>query len=570
MKKRWVSLLAAVGLLMGGVLPTAYADGERTVIPKPTSLLVLGDSIADGYMSVNPGQPGVARDHCYGTLIKQNLGLVENVTYFNQAVSGHTADDLLRVVNGLPGDWGSPDVISVSIGGNDVQSELRADSKVTYDITDLIANPETEENKALVERIVAEQLALSQSQKYRDKVAATGAKISEIVDALQAKFSGSTIVLQTVYNPFDWNDKLCIRLPVIENLNAAIKEVAAAHDQVMVLDVFAGFAGKGAWYINDDFIHPSVNGHKAIAALYEQLWTQAATVKFTGKFGEDIYTAAVTTSDDLKTLLDTVKAPALGGYTFCGWSENDADALWAAHSGGDIIVTPVYAMEEVEKRLAYTVAVGADIVSANAAQTVITDGQILSAYFDTRVELKLADGVAEPVAYWVLDGQKMAFGQSRFTFYVSGDNHVSVVLKSAAGSYTPEASVNLQQYTAQYNDCQNTYMLSVVAQTYVPAGSTAVEYGVYYTDSAAALQHIQAGTAAANTYVRVTSSRTGGNRPYMTHLLNAKAGRERYAMAYAVIQQADGSHITIYSPGVFRFRTPESGTSVTVTKESRV
>lgn len=283
-------------------------------------------------------------------------------------------------------------------------------------------------------------------------------------------------------------------------------------------------------------------------------------VQFVGRFGEEVYTTTVASGAELAELLSTVKAPNLGGYTFCGWDDNDADSLFNNYKNQDkpYAVRPVYSEGENEgRRLTYTVTVGANIESTNCT---IAGSQIEDIHFDDRVELKLASGIDGRVAYWELDGQKVGYGKDTFTFYVTGANKVSVVLAEDGQTYEPEASVNIQQYATQYNEYKNAHVLTVIAQTYIPSAETSVEYGVYYTATTAELKNIQAGNPTDGEFVKIKSSKTDSNQQYMTHLLNVKADSYRYAMAYVIV---DGE--TVFSPFVFQFHTGSDGT-VTVQK----
>lgn len=283
-------------------------------------------------------------------------------------------------------------------------------------------------------------------------------------------------------------------------------------------------------------------------------------VSFKGKFDQEIYTTTVNSGDELATLLETVKAPDLGGYTFCGWSESDAELLFDTYKNQETAypITAVYSVgDKAGERKQYTVTVGSNILSTNCT---ITDASAIeNIYFDHRVELTVVDECAGQVAYWVLDNQPMAYEQDAFTFYVTGTNTVSVVLKKDAGDYEKTASVNIQQYATSVTELDGvyTYTLSVIAQTYVPTG-TATEFGVYYTASTDELQKIKDADSSAK-YLQAKSSKSGNDQQYMTHLLGVKAGKTRYAMAYAVIGKT-----TVYSTTVLEFTTNTDGT-VTVT-----
>lgn len=285
-------------------------------------------------------------------------------------------------------------------------------------------------------------------------------------------------------------------------------------------------------------------------------------VQFVGRFGEEVYATTVASGTELAEQLSTVKAPNLGGYTFCGWNDNaaDADTLFDTYKNQDdpYVVRPVYSEGDNEgQRLTYTVTVGADIESTNCT---IVESQIKDIHFDDRVELKLASDTNGSVAYWELDGQKVGYGKDTFTFYVTGANKVSVVLAEDGQTYEPETSVNIQQYATQYNEHKNSYVLTVIAQAYIPSAETSVEYGVYYTATTAELNNIKNGNPTDGQFVKIKSSKTGSNQQYMTHLLNVKADSYRYAIAYAIV---DGE--TVFSPYVFQFHTGSDGT-VTVQK----
>ncbi len=284
------------------------------------------------------------------------------------------------------------------------------------------------------------------------------------------------------------------------------------------------------------------------------------TVTFQGKFNQVMFSGDVTSAEELANLINTLKAPALGGYTFCGWDELESEAAVIFDTNKNntepFVIDAVYAVEEVEKRTTYDVTVGANIASAN--QTV-AGTTIAGVYFDERVELTLAEGVEGTVAYWLLDGQKLAYGEATFIFYVTGDNNVSVVLDDGT-DIVPESSVAIQQTSTSGVELNGvyTYTLSVIAQTYIPEGN-ATEFGVYYAADTAAFDAIKAGQTA--NVVKVKSSKTGNNKQYMTHLLGVKENKTRYAIAYMVVNGE-----TVYSTRVVEFITDNAGNVATTLK----
>ncbi len=252
------------------------------------------------------------------------------------------------------------------------------------------------------------------------------------------------------------------------------------------------------------------------------------TVNFMGKFDQTIHTATVASAAELEALLTTLQAPALGGYTFCGWDESDAAILFDSYKGQEdpYVINAVYSTgDKAGQRQKYAVTL--DPAMAVLSE-VSADGQY---FFDQRMELS----VEGDVAYWLLDGQKLAYGQNRFTFYVTGDNTVGVVMDDGT-PVTPEASVSIQQtaYSSTKIGEDYRYTLTVIAQTYLPTGSGEVSsFGVYYAATEEALEAIKNGQEAK--YVKIESSKTGNNQQYMTHLLEVKPEKTRWAMAYMMV-----------------------------------
>ena len=86
-------------------------------------------------------------------------------------------------------------------------------------------------------------------------------------------------------------------------------------------------------------------------------------------------------------------------------------------------------------------------------------------------------------------------------------------------------------------------------------------YGVCYTPTADALAKVIAGTAAEGEYLKVVSSKTAANQQYMTHLLNVRANRTRYAVAYTQLENGT----IIYSDTTVKFTV--GTTDVAIVKE---
>lgn len=272
-------------------------------------------------------------------------------------------------------------------------------------------------------------------------------------------------------------------------------------------------------------------GTGALALNDIQLIAQPVDVTFVGKYQETVAEKQVTSLDDLIDLMDTITAPALGGYRFVAWDCEDAAMLFGAAvaSGEAISLNAVY---EVDTNTTYDVTV-----------TDATANKTDDLTFDTRVT------VTADIAptYWDLDGAKVGFGQKSYTFYVSGNNAITAVYDEAA-VITPD--VVLQQTAWSSNG--ERYNLTVVAQTSIPSDVTYTDltYGVYYTSSEATIQDLSAGGA----YLQVQSSKSAGNQQYMTHLLSVAEGKNRFARAY-MQYTVDGETVTLFSDRYVKFET---------------
>ncbi|MGI6263860.1 MAG: family 43 glycosylhydrolase [Acutalibacteraceae bacterium] len=219
-----LGLVLAAALLIGA--PPAGAQAEPAV-SKPGSILILGDSIAAGYLDENPGQYGDNATYRYSTLIQNDTG----IPVTNRAVSGWTTGTLLNGLNEKTAGIASVDLIGISIGGNDI---MGGDTGAINTATN---------------------------------------NLRGIFDGLLTKYPAATIVIHSVYNPIGAQAE-----SIITAMNGAIAGLAEEYDgQVVVLDTYTAFLGKEDTHVCDDHIHPNIAGHRLIADLYEALWAAPET-----------------------------------------------------------------------------------------------------------------------------------------------------------------------------------------------------------------------------------------------------------------------------------------------------
>lgn len=201
--------------------------------------LALGDSISiDDYTGV----PG-------GGAASQLARLLGTDEFIDLTADGSTAAE---VINAIEGVAVSPDLITMTVGGNDFLQGL------------FWSDPEGEESYG----------------EFAERVA-TGivARIDQI--AARLKTLGCPVIMNTIYDPSDGNDYLADVIGISPEarkgftlLNAGIKEVAARYG-FLISDLHELFRGHGItsldpWIVQQ--IEPNYAGATAIAREWNRLY----------------------------------------------------------------------------------------------------------------------------------------------------------------------------------------------------------------------------------------------------------------------------------------------------------
>ena len=227
--KKLVSLLLALALLCG--LAAAAAAEESTA----KKFVLLGDSIPAGEGASDPSK-------AHARLLADEYGY--DVSNF--AVGGHRADDLLAVLaenSKARAALGEADIISVSIGGNDL---------LATNVISMVLRMLVNKNTAAVDATIAA---------FREKFA-------RIIAEIKALNGAATLIIQTLYNTMEGVPPVEGAYgTALEKLNGVYAGYLAANPGAYVIaDVYAAFKGREG-FIYPDRIHPSDAGHAMIARV---------------------------------------------------------------------------------------------------------------------------------------------------------------------------------------------------------------------------------------------------------------------------------------------------------------
>ena len=237
--KRFISITTAFILIAILMIPTFAANKKETY-------LVLGDSIGAGTGLSNPSTSA------YGKIVAET----EGYDYINDAVAGHTTQDLLSRLkeDKVKEDAKKADVISISIGGNNF---------LHNNIATMVSRLNSTGDMSEVEEIAKNMKT----------------DLDEIVKQIRNINYGSVILLQTLYNPLGSNGGEMLD-KALEKINTVIKECATNNTNVYIVDITAQIT------INDiasDHLHPNESGHQKIAQTIINVLMKPVTINPTIK-----------------------------------------------------------------------------------------------------------------------------------------------------------------------------------------------------------------------------------------------------------------------------------------------
>lgn len=247
---------------------------------------------------------------------------------------------------------------------------------------------------------------------------------------------------------------------------------------------------------------------------------------FVDMFNNVISSQSVASGADVKI----PQAPTYTGYTFTGWSVDEA-AIKAATSS-----MTVYAQYEKDAAATYTVTTDADATVAYGSNS--AQGTLADIPYGTQVTVS-KDGATA----WAIDGKIVAYGDS-YTFYVASD--VTVKAASATTQAPVVAAVSANQVAGSYKVEFVATRAMVDGCTYLKSGFV---YGKNLIDADLTLANVGKKGSADNSGVvkaAYANSTEGSTQFILSYGLSAQNGTAS-AKAFLTYKDQNGKVQTVYS-----------------------
>ncbi len=300
MKKRILAMILCLAMVLC-MVPVA-ASAEETTTETPKTYLALGDSISTGY--------GLGEEDKAFT---EQVAEANSFTLNNQAAEGETSATLLAKgsVEGAVAAIQGADVITITIGGNDLMEAL-----YTYLMNTYNATQEDEGSKVTLDQVkqllasgdsTALQAALTllpgfaESADAKTALAEFTSNLTQIATEIKTLNGDATVIFVTQYNPYSFLAKALAETPYASfatTLSTAFEAGVTALNQVItqvattagyqVADAYTAMAGATENPCNasisqegtDLDFHPNAYGHTLIAQTVNALFAEEPAVEF--------------------------------------------------------------------------------------------------------------------------------------------------------------------------------------------------------------------------------------------------------------------------------------------------
>lgn len=247
---------------------------------------------------------------------------------------------------------------------------------------------------------------------------------------------------------------------------------------------------------------------------------------FVDMFNNVISSQPVASGADVKI----PQAPTYTGYTFTGWSADEATIKAATSS------MTVYAQYEKDAAATYTVTTDADATVAYGSNS--AQGTLADVPYGTQVTVSKAGATA-----WAIDGKIVAYGDS-YTFYVASD--VTVKAASATTQAPVVAAVSANQVAGSYKVEFVATRAMVDGCTYLKSGFV---YGKNLSDADLTLANVGKKGSADNSGVvkaAYANSTEGSTQFILSYGISAQTGTAS-AKAFLTYRDQNGKVRTVYS-----------------------
>ena len=247
---------------------------------------------------------------------------------------------------------------------------------------------------------------------------------------------------------------------------------------------------------------------------------------FVDMFNNVISSQSVASGADVKI----PQAPTYTGYTFTGWSADEATIKAATSS------MTVYAQYEKDAAATYTVTTDADATVAYGSNS--AQGTLADVPYGTQVTVS-KDGATA----WAIDGKIVAYGDS-YTFYVASD--VTVKAASATTQAPVVAAVSANQVAGSYKVEFVATRAMVDGCTYLKSGFV---YGKNLSDADLTLANVGKKGSADNSGVvkaAYANSTEGSTQFILSYGISAQTGTAS-AKAFLTYKDQNGKVQTVYS-----------------------
>ena len=247
---------------------------------------------------------------------------------------------------------------------------------------------------------------------------------------------------------------------------------------------------------------------------------------FVDMFNNVISSQSVASGADVKI----PQAPTYTGYTFTGWSADEATIKAATSS------MTVYAQYEKDAAATYTVTTDADATVAYGSNS--AQGTLADVPYGTQVTVSKAGATA-----WAIDDKIVAYGDS-YTFYVASD--VTVKAASATTQAPVVAAVSANQVAGSYKVEFVATRAMVDGCTYLKSGFV---YGKNLTDADLTLANVGKKGSADNSGVvkaAYANSTEGSTQFILSYGISAQTGTAS-AKAFLTYKDQNGKVQTVYS-----------------------